>query len=88
MMKVTASAVRFELTPCVPYAWQCKGQTIETPTAKGKRFAARYINVAGFFSKKNAFLYYLSESTINTEKLVEIFNDFAKKITKNHCCLG
>lgn len=67
----------FGLTPCVPYAWQCKGQTIEIPTAKGK-----YINIAGFFSKKNAFLSYQSETTINTEKLVEIFNDFAKKITK------
>lgn len=67
----------FGLTPCVPYAWQIKGETIEIPSAKGK-----YINVAGFFSKKNTFLSYQSETTINAEKLIEIFDDFAQKITK------
>jgi transposase len=67
----------FGLTPCVPYAWQIKSETIEIPTAKGK-----YINVAGFFSKKNAFVSYTSETTINAEKLIEIFDDFVQKTTK------
>ena len=67
----------FGLTPCVPYAWQIKGETIEIPAAKGK-----YINVAGFFSQKNAFCFYQSETTINAARLVEIFNDFAQKTTK------
>ena len=67
----------FGLTPCVPYAWQIKGETIEIPSAKGK-----YINVAGFLSKKNTFVSYTSETTINAEKLIEIFDDFVQKTTK------
>lgn len=67
----------FSLTPCVPYAWQIKGETIEIPTARSKN-----INVAGFFSKKNQFIHYCSQTSINSEKLIEIFNDFALKTTK------
>lgn len=67
----------FCLTPCVPYAWQIKCETIEIPTARSKN-----INVAGFFSKKNQFIHYYSETSINSEKLIEIFNDFALKTTK------
>ena len=67
----------FSLTPCVPYAWQIKGETIEIPTARSKN-----INVAGFFSKKNQLIHYYSETSINSENLTEIFNDFAQKTTK------
>lgn len=67
----------FSLTPCVPYAWQIKGETIEIPTARSKN-----INVAGFFSKKNQFIHYCSQTSINSEKLIEIFNNFALKTTK------
>lgn len=67
----------FSLTPCVPYAWQIKGETIEIPTARSKN-----INVAGFFSKKNQLIHYYSETSINSENLTEIFNDFALKTTK------
>lgn len=67
----------FGLTPCVPYAWQLKGETLEIPSSKGK-----YVNVAGFLTKNNKFKSYTSETTINAEKLVEIFNDFAQKTTK------
>jgi transposase len=67
----------FGLTPSVPYAWQIQGETIEIPSAKGK-----YVNVAGFFSKKNDFKPYTCETTINAEKLVEIFDDFAQKTVK------
>ena len=35
--------VPISLTPCVPYAWQIKGETIEIPTARSKN-----IKVAGF----------------------------------------
>ena len=31
------------LEPCVPYAWQPKGETLELPTATGQR-----LNVLGF----------------------------------------
>ena len=76
-MKAIASAVPISLTPCVPYAWQIKGEAIEIPTARSKN-----INVAGFFSKKNQLIHYYSETSINSEKLMEIFNNYALKTTK------
>ena len=69
--------VPISLTPCVPYAWQIKGETIEIPTARSKN-----IKVAGFFSKQNQLTHYCSQTSINSEKLTEIFNDFALKTTK------
>lgn len=67
----------FNLTPSVPYAWQEKGKTVQLPSSRGKS-----INVAGFYSKNNRFVDYQSTTTINSEKLVGIFNDFIKKTTK------
>jgi transposase len=68
---------RFGLTPVVPYAWQEKSNPILLPSSKGK-----FINVAGFFSKSNQFISYQFDTTINAEKLVMIFDDFALKIKK------
>lgn len=67
----------FNLTPSVPYAWQKKGQTIKLPCAKSKS-----INVAGFYSKDNQFFDYQFTETINSDKLIEVFEDFIKKTTK------
>jgi hypothetical protein len=47
----------------------------------------KYFNVAGF-SKKNHFVFFTSEITINAKKLIEIFDDFAQKTTKKSRCLG
>lgn len=72
----------FGLTPCVPYAWQIKGETIEIPSSRGK-----YINVAGFFQvqnhfKENELISYSSETTINADRLIEIFENFVQKTKK------
>jgi hypothetical protein len=40
----------FTLEPCVPYAWQPQGETIEVPFAKSKR-----LNVLGFVNRECAF---------------------------------
>jgi transposase len=63
----------------VPYAWQEKGHTVELPSFRGK-----YINVAGFYQPQNneRNLYFFEQETINAEKLVKIFDDFAKKTTQ------
>lgn len=63
--------------PCVPYAWQPKGTTIEIPSSKGK-----YITVAGFLSKNNTFFSYPLEKTATASTLVGIFEDFISKTTK------
>ena len=68
----------FGLVPVVPYAWQEKGATIELPSSRGK-----YINVAGFYQTNHERKMYLFErETINAEKLVGIFDDFAKSTTQ------
>ena len=36
----------FTLEPCVPYAWQSSGKTIEVPSSKSKR-----LNVLGFVNR-------------------------------------
>ena len=64
----------FGLVPCVPYAWQKKGETVELPS-----FKSGYINVAGFLQPNGDKKCYLFEKqTINAVKLVNIFEDFAK----------
>lgn len=68
----------FGLVPVVPYAWQKKGETIALPSFRGK-----YINVAGFYQTNNERKMYLFEKeTINAEKLVRIFDDFAQSTDK------
>lgn len=67
----------FGLTPVVPYAWQEREKPVLLPSARGKT-----INVAGFFSKKNTLFSYQVSSTLNSQKLVTIFDDFAQKTTK------
>ncbi len=53
-----------------------KGETIAILTGKSK-----HINVVGFFSKKNQLINYYLETSINSEKLTEIFNDIVFKTT-------
>ena len=67
----------FSLTPCVPYAWQAKGENVEIPTARSKS-----IHVAGFYTKSNIIIDYQSDKTMNAQRLVEIFNDFVGKTSK------
>lgn len=68
----------FGLVPLVPYAWQRKGETVALPSFRGK-----YINVAGFYQTNNERKTYLFEQeTMNAEKLVKIFDDFAKSTKK------
>lgn len=68
----------FGLVPVVPYAWQQKGETVELPSFRGK-----YVNVAGFYQTNNERkVYFFEKESINAEKLVRIFDDFAQSTTK------
>lgn len=67
----------FGLVPCVPYAWQSKTNPILVASSKGA-----YVNVAAFVSGKNQFVFSAHEKTINSQKLVAIFDQFAQQTTK------
>jgi len=67
-------AAGFNLTPCVPYAWQLAGRenTIEMPSAR-----SRGINIASFLSAENRIFPYLFENTINSDAVIACFDDFS-----------
>ena len=65
----------FTLEPCVPYAWQKIGETIEVPSSKSKR-----LNVLGFIDRDSNFESFVFEGTVNTEVVVACFDQFAKSI--------
>ena len=67
----------FALDPCIPYAWQPLGQTIEIPTAKGKR-----LNVLGFFTPDNELTPFCVEGSVDTQTVVGCFDALADTLTK------
>lgn len=67
----------FTLEPCVPYAWQYIGKTIELPSSKSSR-----LNVLGFIDRDCRFESYVFEGSVNSEVVIACFNEFSKKLTK------
>ncbi len=65
----------FTLEPCVPYAWQPSGETIEVPSSKSKR-----LNVLGFVNRDCEFDSFVFEGAVNTSVVVACIDEFAKKI--------
>lgn len=65
----------FTLEPCVPYAWQFSGKTIEVPSSKSKR-----LNVLGFVNRDCEFDSFVFEGTVNTSVVVACIDAFSKKI--------
>jgi transposase len=61
----------FTLEPCVPYAWQPIGETIEVPCAKSNR-----LNVLGFMNKNGAFQSWVFEQTVTTAVVVACIDQF------------
>lgn len=67
----------FTLEPCVPYAWQPRGETLEVPSAKSVR-----LNVLGFMGQQNQFESFVFEGSVNSSVVVACFDLFAKTLTK------
>lgn len=67
----------FSLMPCIPYAWQEKGETIEIAAGKSKR-----LNVVGFMSRKNDLFAFTFECSIDSEIVICAFDRFAEQISK------
>ncbi len=69
--------VGFTLDPCVPYAWQTIGETIEIPAASSDR-----INVLAFLSPDLRFHPFIFEKTIDSEIVIACFDHLSQLITK------
>jgi len=67
----------FTLEPCVPYAWQEIGKTIEVPSSKSRR-----LNVLGFVDRECHFESYVFEGSVNSDVVISCFNEFSKKLNK------
>lgn len=65
----------FTLEPCVPYAWQPRGDHIEVPSSKSSR-----LNVLGFMNRSNDTETYIFEGGIDSAVVIQCFDNFAKKI--------
>ena len=67
----------FTLDPCVPYAWQTVGETIEIPAASSDR-----INVLAFLSPDLRFHPFVFEETVDSEIVIACFDHLSQIITK------
>jgi hypothetical protein len=70
----------FSLQPVVPYAWQDQGQngTLEIPSFHSKR-----INLLGFLNPaKNELHARMIEGSVNSEKIIEIMDEYCDTITQ------
>ena len=72
----------FNLTPCVPYAWQKKGQTIGLPAAKGGSY-----NVLGIMGRNNALYAYGFQGSINSQVAITCMDEFAAQREQKTKCL-
>lgn len=61
----------FTLEPCVPYAWQPPGETIEVPSSKSKR-----LNVLGFVNRECSFTSLVFEGSITSAVVVASIDHF------------
>nr|WP_246556406.1 IS630 family transposase [Desulfonema magnum] len=65
-------------TPCVPYAWQPKGEYIEVPSAAGSR-----LNVLAFMNKENNFTPFIFEGGgTDADLVIACFDSFSEAISQ------
>ena len=67
----------FSLIPCVPYAWQLRGETLEIQSVHSQR-----LNVLGFLNLKGSFESYVFEGPISSEVLIKCFYAYCQKMKK------
>jgi transposase len=67
----------FTLTPCVPYAWQKVGQTLELASAHSPRQ-----NILGFFNLHQEFHAFAFKSAIDTRTVIHCFNLFRQQLRR------
>jgi transposase len=67
----------FTLTPCVPYAWQRVGQTLELASSHSPRQ-----NILGFFNLQHEFHAFAFEGSIDTQTVIHCFNLFLQQLER------
>ncbi len=67
----------FNLTPCVPYAWQPLGETLEIPSQRSQQ-----LNVLGLMNQAAELKSFVFEGSINSEVVIACFDDWVKSIDK------
>lgn len=67
----------FTLEPCIPYAWQPVGQTIEVPCAKSAR-----LNVLGFLNKNGGFQSWVFEGGTASTVVVACIDEFSSALER------
>jgi DDE superfamily endonuclease len=67
----------FSLIPCVPYAWQLRGETLEIPSVHSPR-----LNVLGFLNLNGSFESYVFDGAIDSEVLIKCFDDYCQRMKK------
>lgn len=67
----------FNLTPCVPYAWQPLGETLEIPSQRSQQ-----LNVLGLMSPCAELKSFVFEGSINSAVVIACFDDWVKSIDK------
>jgi transposase len=67
----------FSLIPCVPYAWQLRGETLEIQSVHSQR-----LNVLGFLNLKGSFESYVFEGPISSEVLIKCFDAYCQRMKK------
>ncbi len=72
----------FNLTPCLPYAWQKKGQTICLPAAKAGSY-----NVLGIMGGNNTLYAYGFQGSINSQVAIACMDEFAVQGEQKAACL-
>jgi len=65
----------FSLVPEIPYAWQEPDNRILLPTARSQR-----LNVLGFLNRRNDFMSYVFESSVDSDVVVACFDHFAQSL--------
>lgn len=65
----------FSQQPCVPYAWQQKGEQLRLPSVKSRR-----VNILGFMNRSNDLFYYPVIGSVTGDTVIEVFDDFAEKM--------
>ena len=65
----------FVQQPCIPYAWQEKGEQLRVPATSSQR-----INVLGFMNRDNDLFYYPVNGSVTGDEVIRVFEDFAEKV--------
>ena len=67
----------FTLEPCVPYAWQPRGDTIEVSCSKSKR-----LNVLGFVNRECSFTSVVFEGSVTSAVVVASIDHFISSLRR------